>query len=145
MHKLSDRHRQETVTSLSAWCNLKEKLTRPAHGQGLNHKAKNFIIKAKDFKQVLKDIPRPRPRLRTNIADNVQLIRRRQETRLYGLSAMSEISKNVFKMGSPRGNLEVESVKHIYSRPIIMVDMSARRDEFSIVCGKCLWIVLVWK
>jgi len=22
-----------------------------------------------------------------------------------------------------------------------MVDMIARRDEFSIVCGKCLWIV----
>jgi len=49
-------------------------------------------------------------------------------------------------MESPCGNIDVESVKHReISRPIIMVDMSARRDEFSIVCGKCLWIMLVWK
>jgi len=39
-------------------------------------------------------------------------------------------------MGSPCGNIEVESVKHReISRPIIMVDMSVRRDEFSIDCG----------
>jgi len=32
-------------------------------------------------------------------------------------------------------------VKHReISRPIIMVDISATRDLFSIVCGKCLWI-----
>jgi len=62
------------------------------------------------------------------------------------LSALSAISKIVFKMESPCGNIEVKSVKHRdISRPIIIVDMSARRDEFSIVCGKCLWIVLVWK
>jgi len=42
-------------------------------------------------------------------------------------------------MESPYGNIEVESVKHReISRPIIMVDMNARRDEFSIVCEKCL-------
>jgi len=42
-------------------------------------------------------------------------------------------------MESPCGNIEIESVKPgEISRPIIMVDMSARRDEISIVCGKCL-------
>jgi len=67
---------------------------------------------------------------------------------VYGLFALSAINKNVFKMESPCGNIEVKSVKHReigLSRPFVMVDMSARRDEFSIVCGKCLWIVLVWK
>jgi len=50
---------------------------------------------------------------------------------VYGLSALSAISKNVFKIESPCGNIEVESVKHReLSRPIIIVDMSARRDEF---------------
>jgi len=47
-------------------------------------------------------------------------------------------------MKSPCGNIEFKSVKHRkISRSIIMVDMSSRSDEFSIVCGKCLWIVLV--
>jgi len=64
---------------------------------------------------------------------------------VYGLYALSAISKNVWKVRDAN-NKEVESVKHIeISRSIIMVDMSARRDEFSIVCEKCLWIVLVWK
>jgi len=62
------------------------------------------------------------------------------------LYVLSAISKIVFKMESPFGNIEVESMNHReISRPIIMVDMSARRDEFSIVCGKCLLIVLVRK
>jgi len=38
-------------------------------------------------------------------------------------------------------------VKHReMSRPIyLVVNISARRDEFSIVFGKCLWIVQEWK
>jgi len=54
---------------------------------------------------------------------------------VYGLFELSAISNNAFKMESLGGNIEIESVKHIeISRPIIMVYMNARRDEFSIVC-----------
>jgi len=56
--------------------NFKDKLTKQTQGQGLHHKAKtkakDFIIKAKDFKQVLKDRPRPRPR--TKITDKHKVV-----------------------------------------------------------------------
>lgn len=53
------------------------------------------------------------------------------------LSTLSAISINVVKMLSPCVDIEVKSVKHNIERNI-MVDMSVRRDVFSIVRGSCL-------
>jgi len=49
------------------------------------------------------------------------------------MSVLSAISESASKMENLCGYTDVESVKHIViSRPIIMVDMSARTDEFQL-------------